>query len=269
MVSAMSRLTFTDVRRFETIDSTNRYLVDKAREGEPEGVVAVASFQTAGRGRLGRTWEAPPDASLLMSVLVRPSLDVADLHLCTTLVALAAVRACDTVAGVGAGIKWPNDLVVEDRKVAGVLSELVTAPGAAAPPGAGLAVVVGIGINIRYAGPEGVGGTSLEHEAGRPVDREAVLQALLDDLAASRGDLDSAPGRVALAGRAREACTTLGRRVRVTLSGEAEGDPGASLVGTAVDLTSEGHLVVESEADGSARTIAAGDVVHLRPEPTP
>src|SRR5947207_861906 len=94
-----------------------------ARDGGAEGVVVVADHQTAGRGRLGRTWVAPPGGSLLTSILLRPGLPHDRLHLVTAAVALAGVSAVDVVAGVRARLKWPNDLVVDDRKVAGVLAE--------------------------------------------------------------------------------------------------------------------------------------------------
>ena len=112
-----------DVRRHADLDSTNRQAADLARAGAPEGVVVVADHQTAGRGRLGRVWDAPPGSSLLMTVLLRPALDAARLHLVTMAVALAAADACAEVAGFVPELKWPNDLVVQDRKLAGILAE--------------------------------------------------------------------------------------------------------------------------------------------------
>ena len=148
---------FGDVRRFDELDSTNRYLLDEARAGAPEGVVAVAGHQSAGRGRRGRTWEAPPGANLLVSVLLRPVLDVEDLYLGTVALCLAARAACVTTGHAPVTIKWPNDLLVGDRKVAGVLAEAdFTAPGG--PPGS-VALVAGIGVNLRWGGPQGAGGT--------------------------------------------------------------------------------------------------------------
>lgn len=252
----MSARASGDVRRFDTIDSTNRYLVDEARAGAPEGTVAVAAFQTAGRGRLGRRWEAPPGACLLASVLLRPALPPDDLHLCTTLVALAGAEGCARASGVHPGLKWPNDLVVGDRKVAGVLAEAVLASGGD-PAGAGPAVVVGIGLNVSWAGPPGAGGTSLEAEAGRAVDLEEVLEAVLEALAGRRRLLDGADGRAALAAEGRRRCVTLGRRVRVELAG-------GTVVGTATDLDDHGRLVVDRGRSAAPVTVAAGDVVHLR-----
>jgi BirA family biotin operon repressor/biotin-[acetyl-CoA-carboxylase] ligase len=200
----------------------------------------VADHQTAGRGRLGRTWEAPAGASLLMSVLLRPDLDTGRLHLVTAAVALAAADACHAVAGVQPELKWPNDLLVGDRKLAGVLAE------ADLP-----AVVVGIGINVNW-GDEPVpnGGVALDQVAGRPVARDDVLAALLDGLAPRLGDW------AAVASEHRRRCATIGRAVRVDLGDE-------TFTGTAADVSDEGHLLVD--VGMCLRTVTAGDVVHLRP----
>src|SRR2546423_7667400 len=112
--------TFADVRRFAELDSTNRHALELARQGVPEGLVVVADHQTAGRGRLGRSWEAPPGSSLLMSMLLRPSLAPERLHLTTVAVALAAADACEEEAGFRPALKRPNDLVVDDRKLGGI-----------------------------------------------------------------------------------------------------------------------------------------------------
>ncbi len=153
-----------DVRRFDEIDSTNAYLRRVARDGAPEGVVAVADHQSAGRGRMDRRWESPPGASLLVSVLFRPDFDPSELHLCTAAVALAAAEACRRVAGVGPVIKWPNDLVVGDAKLAGVLAEAEFLSGSCA-------LVVGLGLNVVWPGPDGVGGTCLNDLSAAAVDR--------------------------------------------------------------------------------------------------
>jgi BirA family transcriptional regulator, biotin operon repressor / biotin---[acetyl-CoA-carboxylase] ligase len=249
MVSAMWGGTW-DVRRFDEIDSTNLYLRHQARLGAPEGTVAVAAHQSAGRGRMDRRWEAPPGASLLMSVLFRPEFDPSELHLCTAALALAAAEACRRVAGVGPVLKWPNDLLVGEAKLAGVLAE-AEFEDPRAP-----AVVVGLGLNIDWPGPDGVGGTSLSDQGAGPVDRDELLGAVLDALAVRRGLLDSAPGRREVAAELRERCATLGQRVRVELAGEA-------VVGVATEVDDAGHLVVQTAS--GPRTVSAGDVVHLRP----
>ena len=256
----MSGSRFTDVRRFESVDSTNRYLLDEARSGAPEGVVAVATHQTAGRGRLGRRWEAPPGANLLASVLLRPDLAPDERQLASAVVALAASVAVAGVAGLRPGIKWPNDLLAADgRKLAGVLAESdVAAPSGTRPP-----VVVGIGINVNWPGlrdqlPEDLAATatSLLRLTGRETDVGALLEVLLDALEPRVTDLGTPSGRGRQADDLRDRCVTLGTTVRVEL---ADG----GFEGTAIDLTPEGHLVVE--AAGTRHTVVAGDVVHVRP----
>jgi BirA family biotin operon repressor/biotin-[acetyl-CoA-carboxylase] ligase len=240
-----------DVRRFDEIDSTNRYLLEEARAGAPAGLVATAGYQTAGRGRLDRRWESPPGTNVLVSFLLRPQCEPAQLHLGTAAVGLAAADACRDVAAVDARLKWPNDLVVGASKVAGVLAEVDFSGGTPA------AVVVGLGLNVGWPGPPGAGGTSLAEARGSAVDPEAVLEGVLDALAPRVALLDEAAGRAALAEEQRRRSATLGARVRVTL---AAGD----VTGTARAIDDSGQLIVET-AEGS-RTVAAGDVVHLRPE---
>ncbi len=256
---------FTDIRRFDTLDSTNRYLLAEARSGAPEGVVAVAEFQTAGRGRLGRQWEAPAGRNLLMSVLLRPGLPADHRHQAATAVALSAVEAADRVAGVTLAVKWPNDLLGPDgRKVAGVLAEADVA-GPHGSGGGAPAVVVGIGLNVNWPVDDadlppdlaGVAG-SLRMLAGHEVDRAEFLESLLAGLEPRIRELRTPAGRARQAAEFRSKCATLGRTVRVEL-------PDGGFEGTAVDITPAGHLVVEA-ADGP-RTVLAGDVVHLRTRP--
>jgi BirA family biotin operon repressor/biotin-[acetyl-CoA-carboxylase] ligase len=241
-----ARTRFADIRILGKVDSTNRYVRDAAQAGAPEGLVVTAEHQAAGRGRLGRTWEAPPGTGLLMSVLLRPrGLPPARLHLVTTVVALSAAAALERVGGVRAGLKWPNDLLVEERKLAGVLAEALDV-------GAGTvgAVVVGIGINVSAAPP---GAVSLDDAAGRAVGRADVLVALLEELEDRYGRWD------AVAAEYRRVCVTLGRRVRVEVA------PGSSRTGTAVGIDDDGRLVVAEEATGATVSFSAGDVVHVRP----
>ena len=216
MVAAMSDGAFSHVRHLATVDSTNTYLMAEARRGAAEGLVVVADHQTAGRGRLGRRWQAPPGACLLASVLLRPVLDPDALHLCAAVVALATADACAEVAGVAPGLKWPNDLLIGDRKVAGVLGE--SDPGAPGGPPGSVAVVVGVGCNVAWPGPAGTGGTSLEEAAGRPVDRAALLDSLLAVLGDRSPSLGSASAGRALSQELRRRCVTLGTEVRVELA---------------------------------------------------
>jgi BirA family biotin operon repressor/biotin-[acetyl-CoA-carboxylase] ligase len=231
-----------EVRWFDSLDSTNRYVLEEARRGAAEGLVAVADFQTAGRGRRGRDWVAPPGASLLVSVLLRPSLAPEQTPLVTMACAVAMAVAIARVAGFTPGLKWPNDLVVGDRKLAGILAERE-----------GDAVVVGAGVNVEWREfpPElAETATACNLEAGHAVDRRAVLDAFLAELDARYAELD------AVTAEYRSRLATLGRRVRVERSGDA-------LVGRAVGVGDFGQLLVEGD-QGDVVEVHVGDVVHLR-----
>ncbi len=257
MVSAMWAGKW-DVRWLGEVDSTNTYVRDLARRGAAEGLVVVADHQTAGRGRLERRWESPPGSNLLASVLLRPACGESGVHLCTAAVALAGADACVEAAGVAPVLKWPNDLLAgpDERKLAGVLAEAEFSGGVLA------AVVVGIGINVAWPGPAGVGGTCLDElrATADPVDRRVLLERVLAGLAVRRPLFDDEDGRRQLADEVRRRCATLGRTVRVVLAGE-------EFVGRAVGIDDGGHLVVETEA--GTRTVSAGDVVHVRPSSAP
>ncbi len=228
------------VEHFAELDSTNRHVLDAARAGAADGLVVVADVQTAGRGRLDRTWQAPPGSSLLVSALVRTPGDAGPVVMAA---AVALAGAVDRVAGVPAMLKWPNDLVVDDRKLAGLLAERD-----------GEALVVGAGCNVNWERfPDDLAGsaTSCNLEAGRAVDRDELLVAFLEGFAAvleqGGGVVDEYRARLA----------TLGRRVRVE---PVRGDP---LLGTAVDVTDDGALVVRDDT-GTDHAVATADVVHLR-----
>lgn len=245
---------FGDVRRYAELASTSSTAAALVRAA-PElagQLVVVADHQSAGRGRLGRRWEAPAGSSLLVSVALgrpgRPGRGRLPAPLATLAMAVAVVEACTAVTAVDLALKWPNDVVTPGgAKVGGVLGEAVG-------QGADQAVVVGLGLNLNWgtANPP-ANGASLDRLAGGAVDPEAVLTALLDHLARA---LRASPE--ALLERYRGLCTTLGRRARVDLG------PGRPpLEGTAVAVTDEGHLVLD-DGNGS-HVVAAGDVVHLRP----
>jgi BirA family biotin operon repressor/biotin-[acetyl-CoA-carboxylase] ligase len=252
---------FSDVRFFDEIGSTNTELMAAARAGTPEGVVMVADHQRAGRGRLGRTWSAAPGTSLLVSVLLRPSLPAEEVPLVNTAAGLAAADAVHAAALFRPGLKWPNDLVVPggrggspDRKLAGMLSE-----SSASEDGGPPAVVVGIGFNVTAgAYPEEVAAlaTSCEEAAGRPVDRAELLMAFLEALE-RRYSVLLAGGAEATLDAYQADSATLGRQVRVEL-------PAGVVEGVAGRLTGNGELVV-TDADGKEVRVSAGDVIHLRP----
>ena len=219
--------------------STNGVAAERARAGEPAGLVVVAEAQTAGRGRLDRTWVSPARAGLTFSVLLRPDLPAAQWPWLPLWTGLAVATALRERAGLEAVLKWPNDVLVDDRKVCGVLAE-VPEPGA---------VVLGIGLNVTTQQHElpHEQATSLRLAGARTTDRDTVLRAVLRSLSGVLAD------PVAARESYRERCSTLGRQVRVVLPGDRVAE------GLDEQVDDGGRLVVAGSAYG------AGDVVHLRP----
>ena len=243
---------FGDVRRFAEVGSTSQVIAELAREGAAEGVVVLADHQTAGRGRRGRSWDAPPGSSVLVSVLLRPGAALADAPQLVSMAAgVAVVDAC-AAAGFQPRLKWPNDVIAGGRKLGGILVESVGVP----PVGA---LVVGIGLNVSWPRPfplhlEAVA-VDANEVAGRPVDREALLTALLVELDRCYRTLLSPGGRRELITRYRGLCDTVGLRVRVELPQDAV------VEGVADGVGPDGALVVQ--ASGRRVEVRAGDVVHL------
>jgi BirA family transcriptional regulator, biotin operon repressor / biotin---[acetyl-CoA-carboxylase] ligase len=237
--------------------STNADLLARAAAGEPEGAVLVAEQQNAGRGRLGRVWVSPPRAALTFSVLLRPALvPRARLGWLPLLAGVAVAAAVRDVAEVDAQLKWPNDVLVGQAKLAGILAEA-----------AGDAVVVGIGVNVSTEpaefpppGPGALPATSLLMQGSPGLDRTRLLAGILAGLERSYltwsqflGD----PERSGLRAEYTRWCATLGRRVRVELPG------GRALDGLAAGVDADGRLLVSVPPDADL-PVAAGDIVHLR-----
>jgi len=233
--------------------STNAVGGDRARAGAPEGTVVVAERQTAGRGRLDRTWETPPGSGLLFSLVLRPTVPPAEWPWLPLLTGHTVARALRG-AGYAAGVKWPNDVLIGDRKIAGILVERVETPS-------GPAAVVGIGLNVSLTAEElpVPTGTSLAIESGVEPDRTEVLVLLLEALleAYDAWQVGGPDARDQLATSYAAACVTVGREVRVELPG------GGQLLGRATGVDRQGRLVVTGP-DGQT-AVGAGDVVHVRP----
>jgi BirA family biotin operon repressor/biotin-[acetyl-CoA-carboxylase] ligase len=228
------------VNHVDVTGSTNTDLLAAAPAGAPDRTVLRAGHQTAGRGRLDRRWDAPPGTNLLVSLLFRSGpTDPGELVHRVGLAVVDATRALGGPAVVG--LKWPNDVVVDDAKLVGILAQRATDGS----------VVVGFGCNVAWA-PEGATRLHdlLPHDGGTvtpPVVLAAVLAAF-DRLPVDADELHA---------RYQRELTTLGRRVRVEL-------PAGEIVGTAVGVDPDGRLVVLDECAISHR-VDVGDVVHLRP----
>src|SRR5689334_643383 len=240
--------------------STNADLLARALNGEPEGVVLAAEEQTAGRGRMGRRWTSPPYAALTFSLLTRPDVPPARRGWLPLLAGVAVATAVTEVTGVEARLKWPNDVLAGEAKLAGILAEA-----------AGDAVVVGIGLNVSTepaelshlpapTRPGALPATSLRAAGAIALDRASLLLAILGELehwyrAWQRAGGD--PDRSGLRAEYTRLSATIGRTVRAELPG------GQALSGPVAGVDSDGRLLVRVSS-GSEVAVAAGDVVHLR-----
>lgn len=266
--AALADSRFSDLRWVAETGSTNldvaEILADAALERPRDciDVALVAEHQSAGRGRLDRTWEAEPGTSLLMTAGTTQAIEDERRGLALTCMSLAAVEALMAEVGYEAAIKWPNDIVAVgvgedggDRKVGGVLAELT-------PLDTGqVAIAVGIGLNCNWGAiPDHLAGiaTSLDLLVDREVDREDLAVALLVGFARRLALLDDEDGTRALVAEARSHSATIGRDVEVHL-------PAGEIEGRAVDLDQDGALLVEAGENAEIYRVVVGDVIHVRP----
>ncbi|MFI6312666.1 biotin--[acetyl-CoA-carboxylase] ligase [Nocardia fusca] len=241
---------YTGIDVIESTGSTNADLIARAGDPDIDRAVLVAEAQESGRGRLARAWASPPRAQIALSLLIRPEgLDPEALGWLPLLTGIAAVDALTTTARVPAALKWPNDVLIEGRKVAGILAEVAAA-------GPRPAIVVGIGMNVSLTADElpVPHATSLLLSGATDTDRTRLVLSFLTEFARryTRWE-ESGWAAETLADAYRERCATLGSRVRAELPG------GGVLTGIARDIDSAGRLLIED------RAVAAGDVTHLRP----
>jgi BirA family biotin operon repressor/biotin-[acetyl-CoA-carboxylase] ligase len=239
-----------EVRILEETPSTNAVLAEEAAAGAAEGLVVVAEQQTAGRGRLDRTWSSPPRAGLTFSVLLRPgAVPDRDWTWVPLLTGLAVAESVETISDVGTRLKWPNDVLMDERKVAGVLVERHNS-----------ALIVGVGLNVtttvrELPGPEAI---SLALAEAAVTDRETLLRAVLRSIAQRYLEWRDSSGDVArIAGLYADRCATLGADLRVALP------DGTTVEGTGERIDEHGRLVVRTTA--GEQTLSAGDVLHVRP----
>ena len=239
------------------VPSTGSTNADLLAAGGAEGQVLAAEEQTAGRGRMGRTWVSQPGAALTFSVLLRPAtVPVERRGWLTLLAGVAVAQAVRAVGGLPAMLKWPNDVLVNGRKLCGILAEQ-TADGA---------VVIGMGINVSTtadalpAGPGGLPGTSIAIEGG-DISRQRLLAETLRQLercyTAFRDTPD--PELTGLLAEYRALCATLGQQVRAEIPG------GRAVTGEATGVDADGRLLIRDQGAGGTETpVSAGDIVHLR-----
>ena len=234
----------------QVVDSTNDEAAALATRGAPEGAVVIADAQLRGRGRMGRRWASPGGVGLYLSVILRPPIQPHEAPALTLLGGVAVADAIEVATGVVAGIKWPNDLMLRGRKVAGILGEM------AAEASSLRHVILGIGINVNqdqtdFEGELRQTATSLRIEVGGAVDRSGMARSLCESLD-EWYDRFLTDGVSPIVESVRQRCLTLGRAVTAR-SGDQE------VSGLAVELNGAGALVIR-DASGGLHRLFAGDV---------
>jgi BirA family biotin operon repressor/biotin-[acetyl-CoA-carboxylase] ligase len=242
------------ILRFDSLPSTNLEAARRALEGAPEGLCVVAGEQTAGRGRHQRQWVSPKDAGLYFSIILRPRFEQSGWPLLTLMTAIAVHDALLDVCALETDIKWPNDILVNEKKLCGILAETVETF-------LGRAVVVGIGINLtsKSFSPDLDGiASSVEAATGKSPEVEVVLEALARVLISNYRRLQHRGGPEVIIGEwcARSSYAT-GKRIRVSESNE-------NFSGITRGLERDGALRVETD-DGEIKVVRAADVTLVRP----
>jgi BirA family transcriptional regulator, biotin operon repressor / biotin---[acetyl-CoA-carboxylase] ligase len=249
----------------DRVESTNREAVRLGQAGVEHGTLVLADAQTAGRGRMARSWFSPPGINLYGSVVLRTTHDGQDLAAWLSwlplIAALSAAEAIESVGSASVAVKWPNDLLIHERKVGGILCESGTSSKA------GAFQVIGVGINVNGARedfPEELRhlATTIRHETGSFLDRNRLIAQLLIELE-SRIDEFLSRGSEAIATAYRRRCATVGKTVKAVLA------DGKEYIGMAEAIEKDGSLTLVQQSDGTGsrpaiRHIRAADIVHLR-----
>lgn len=235
---------------YREIDSTNNRALELAADGYPEGTVVVAETQTAGRGRRGRTWYSPPRHGLYLSVILRPQLPVREIPRVSLVIGVAVAETLEAAFQLPARIKWPNDILINNRKIAGVLSEVVTGSRGID------CIVTGIGLNINnplqdFPGELRTAPTSVLAEKETPVSRVRVLQELLMHLETRYYQLLEGNFNGIL-DKGKSLSTVIGKEV------EYDSQNGLA-IGQAVDIDDNGFLLVKDKS-GKIHTVTSGEV---------
>ena len=240
----------SEIHYFPTLDSTNSKAYELALDGAEEGEVVIAESQEKGKGRLGRKWFSPQFLNLYLSVVFRPKIPPHQASLVTLMAAVATADAIRNFSGLVPLIKWPNDVLLRDRKVAGLLNEIHSEVDRIH------FVILGIGVNLNtdekmFSKEIRNAATSLKIETGQAVSRKDFLQSLFLELERWYA-MFSEEGSAAILNAWRDRAHIRGKQVKVTSFGE-------TLVGRAIDVDSDGALILETK-DGTRKRVVAGDV---------
>ncbi|MEW6074833.1 MAG: biotin--[acetyl-CoA-carboxylase] ligase [Candidatus Omnitrophota bacterium] len=235
---------------FDKLSSTMDKAMQLGFEGAPEGTVVIAESQSGGRGRMGRAWASPKYKGIYLSLIIKPNIIPSQTPLLTLMTAVCVCEAIKHTTGLGAQIKWPNDILLSHRKVSGILTELKAELDAVS------FVLIGIGVNVnsdKSALPEGA--TSLKEQLKTAVSRLALLTCLLESFE-EHYFLFKKEGPDPILARWRAYALTIGKRVKVVYQKR-------HIEGEALDIDSDGGLLIRNDA-GLIDKVTAGDLIHCR-----
>ena len=265
--SLETRILGSKVKYFNTIESTNSYAKEMASNGCVEGTVVIADSQTSGRGRLGREWHSPGGKGIWMSVVLRPIIDPEDVQIITLAASVAVAKVLERVCGIKVGIKWPNDIVVEGKKLCGILTEMSSEVGSVD------FIVLGIGINVNHDQKDFPVelkdlATSVKLHLCRQdmdesmksnceiIDRAPIIREFLMEFERIYLNLNDEKeynsAAMDIITQWKKYSATLGKKVKVMMRN-------IEYLGEAVDITSDGRLVVKCD-DGEIKEILSGEV---------
>ena len=245
-----TRFVGKNIHYFDELSSTMDIATQLGMQGSPEGTLVVAETQSKGRGRLGRHWISPKYKGIYLSIILRPKISPTQASLITLLSAVSICEAVKAITGLEANIKWPNDILLGNKKLGGILTEL------SAEMDAVRFVIVGIGLNVNNSkGSLLPAATSFKEQRNEPVSRLELLQEILRRLEANYLLLIEGKSQVIVDAWRRYA-TTLGRRVKIACQNR-------QLEGQAIDIDANGGLLVRKDS-GLIEKIMSGDVMHCR-----
>jgi BirA family biotin operon repressor/biotin-[acetyl-CoA-carboxylase] ligase len=242
------------IHYFHSLDSTNSKAYELASRGAEEGEIVIAESQIKGKGRLGRNWFSPPNLNLYLSVILRPGIAPPQAPLITLMAAVATAEAIEKLSGLRPLIKWPNDIFLGGRKVAGLLNEIQSETDRIH------FVILGIGVNLNVDHrlfPKEIRpiATSMKQETGQTISRKEFLSSLLKQIE-EWYTLYLKEGDEAILNAWRDRAQIKGRQVRMTSFGE-------TIAGRAIDVDSDGALIIETR-HGERKRVVAGDVEYRR-----
>lgn len=237
---------------YETVGSTNTVALDLA-EKAMEGAVVIADSQQKGRGRLGRKWESPPGVNIYMSITLRPNIEPKDATLITIMAAVACATALRSITGLYVTIKWPNDLMVSDKKIGGILTDLKTDHGRIISAIVGIGINVNVGIDTYPADIQEIA-TSLKNETGMSYSREKVISEILNEIDYWYKILNRM-GKGIILLEWQKLTSTLGKEVKVIVGKE-------TFTGLAESIDSEGMLILRLPS-GMLKKMSSGDLTIL------